>query len=123
MKKVFVVQVKEQEIMDCMIMANRNGDIVCTQGGESLAGLIKAKENGYIKDSEIAILDSTAHMLKFISFQQMYFDDSFPPDFEVRPKEELKNSPIKIRPKIDKTDYPKFIKNIAEEIAVVLNLK
>ncbi|MCP4669474.1 MAG: threonine synthase, partial [Deltaproteobacteria bacterium] len=32
---VFFVQVSEQEIMDAMIEANRNGNIACTQGGES----------------------------------------------------------------------------------------
>ena len=38
-KRVFVVQVTEQEIMDAMMIANRNGNIACTQGGETLAGL------------------------------------------------------------------------------------
>jgi len=122
-KRFFVVQVKEQEIMDCMIIANRNGNIVCTQGGESLAGLIRAKEKGYIGKSEIAILNSTAHMLKFVSFQRMYFEDRFPDEYEVRPKEELKNFPIKIRPKRDKEkDYEGFIKECAEKIAEILSL-
>src|SRR4030042_299242 len=40
-KKIFVVRVTEQEIMDSMIIANRNGNIACTQGGESMAGLKK----------------------------------------------------------------------------------
>ena len=119
----FVVQVKEQEIMDCMIRANRNGNIVCTQGGESLAGLMKAKEHGYIDRREIAILNSTAHMLKFISFQQMYFDDAFPPEFEVKPRDELKNSPVKIKADRGKGDYGFFIRDVAEKIAGILGLK
>lgn len=122
-RRFFVVQVKEQEIMDSMIIANRNGNIVCTQGGESLAGLIKAKENKYLEKSEVAILNSTAHMLKFVSFQQMYFEDSFPPEFEVKPKSELKNSPIKIRPDKKKEDYDQFIEDVAEKIANILELK
>ncbi len=122
-RRFYVVQVKEQEIMDCMITANRNGNIVCTQGGESLAGLVRAKEKGYVSDSDTVILNSTAHMLKFISFQQMYFEDSFPPEFEVRPKEELKNQPLKISPKTGKDRYSEFIKEVAEKIAHILNLK
>ncbi len=123
-KAFFVVQVKEQEIMDCMIMANRNGNIICTQGGESLAGLIRAREKGYVDKGEVAILNSTAHMLKFISFQQMYFDDSFPPEFEVMPRDELKNSPVKIRATHGKEeDYNLFIREVAKEIAEILDLK
>ena len=118
-----VVQVKEQEIMDCMITANRNGNIVCTQGGESLAGLIKAKEKGYVKKGDIAILNSTAHMLKFISFQQMYFDDSFPPEFEVSPRDELKNIPLKINAEKGEGDYNLFIRDVADKIADILDLK
>ena len=38
-----VVQVTEQAIMDATILANRHGHIVCTQGGECLAGLLKAR--------------------------------------------------------------------------------
>jgi len=122
-RKFLVVQVKEQEIMDCMITANKNGNIVCTQGGESLAGFIKAKENGYIDKTEIAILNSTAHMLKFISFQQMYFEDSFPPEFGVKPRNELRNSPIKIKADKGKGDYGFFIRDVAEKIAGILGLK
>lgn len=122
-RKFFVVQVKEQEIMDCMIRANKNGNIVCTQGGESLAGLMRAKEDGYIDKGEIAILNSTAHMLKFIPFQQMYFDDSFPREFEVSRKNELKNCPVKIKPEKDKGDYPAFIENVAKRIADILGLE
>ena len=48
-KRVFVVQVTEQEIMDSMMIANRNGNIACTQGGESMAGLSKAIAKGYVR--------------------------------------------------------------------------
>lgn len=133
-KRIFVVQVKEQEIMDCMITANRNGNIVCTQGGESLAGFMRAINQGIVGKDEIGVLDSTAHMLKFISFQEMYFEDCFPPEFEVTPKEELKNRPVLVCVK-DSGDYPetgkslsdeedlKFINETAEEIARLLKLK
>ncbi len=34
-----VVEVTEQEIMDNMLTANRHGHVICTQGGEGVAGL------------------------------------------------------------------------------------
>lgn len=88
-----VVEVTEQEIMDHMLLANRNGHIACTQGGESLAGLRRALAAGLVRREEVAIVDATAHHLKFIGFQQMYFDNSFPPEFEVKPKPEYQNHP------------------------------
>ena len=42
---------------------------------------------------ELCILDSTAHQLKFIDFQNMYFEDSFPPEFGVSPDPSLANKP------------------------------
>ena len=80
-----VVQVTEQAIMDATILANRHGHIVCTQGGECLAGLLKAREEGRAAAGEKAVLDSTAHALKFAGFQNMYFTDTFPPEYGVAP--------------------------------------
>ncbi len=88
-----VIQVTEQQIMDAMIQANRHGHIACTQGGECLAGAKRAKELGLVSTSETLVLDATAHHLKFIGFQEMYFQDSFPPEFGVTPKKELANRP------------------------------
>ncbi|MBQ7456915.1 MAG: threonine synthase [Desulfovibrio sp.] len=88
-----VVQVTEQQIMDSMLLANRHGHIACTQGGECLAGLINARTLGLVADHEHAVLDATAHSLKFADFQQMYFTDTFPEAYGVVPKEELKNKP------------------------------
>ncbi|MBW1764882.1 MAG: pyridoxal-phosphate dependent enzyme, partial [Deltaproteobacteria bacterium] len=132
--KIFIVQVTEQDIMDSMIIANRNGNIVCTQGGESLAGLKKAKTEGFILNNETCILDSTAHMLKFLTFQEMYFEDSFPPEFKIKPKNEFKNAPVLVRPENLK-NYPergrplkgeelqKYIHEMSAEIAGILGLK
>jgi len=94
-----VVQVSEQEIMDHMLLANRHGHIICTQGGESLAGLARAREQGLLEKDEFAVLDATAHHLKFIGFQQMYFEDSFPPEFGIKPRRDLINSPQLVRAK------------------------
>ncbi len=90
---VQVVEVSEQEIMDAMLMANRNGHIACTQGGECLAGIHKAVGTEKIPPSRVAILDATAHALKFAIFQEKYFSDSFEPEFEVIPRRELQNAP------------------------------
>lgn len=88
-----VLQVEEQAIIEGMLLANRHGHISCTQGGECLAGLIRAKELGLIEPSETAVLDATAHSLKFAGFQDMYFTDSFPPEFGITPKKALRNLP------------------------------
>ena len=132
--KISVVQVSEQEIMDAMIIANRNGNIACTQGGDSLAGLQKAQAAGYIRPDEVAVLDSTAHMLKFGVFQDMYFNDAFDSGFNINPKPELKNAPIPLRSE-NLTQYPTtekplagedlrcYVNEMAAEIARILGLK
>ena len=133
-RRVFVVQVKEQEIMDSMIIANRNGNIACTQGGESMAGFRKAIMEGYVRPGEVGILDSTAHMLKFSTFQEMYFHDSFDHEFNVRPRSELKNSPILVKPEglkkfpepgrpLQGEEMKQFVQEMSDEIARILNLK
>jgi threonine synthase len=133
-KRIFVVQVTEQEIMDAMIVANRNGNIACTQGGESLAGLEKALQAGYVQNGDVGVLDSTAHILKFAVFQEMYFNNSFDPGFNVRPKPELKNAPVMVKPeKIRKypepgkplqgDDMKDFIREMTFEIAKILGLE
>lgn len=133
-KRIFVVQVTEQEIMDAMITANKNGHIACTQGGESMAGFVKAKKGGFVSKGEIGVLAATAHAIKFSSFQEMYLANRFPPEFEVKPIEEFKNTPIAIRPKhlrklpqankpLKGKDLDQFIKASAEEISRILDLK
>ena len=132
-KRIFVVQVSEQEIMDAMIFANRNGNIACTQGGESLAGLQKAVELGYVQSHEVGVLDSTAHVLKFAVFQDMYFNNGFDPEFNVRPKSELRNAPVQVRPEnlsrypaqgkpLSGKDMQIFVHEMGTEIARILGL-
>jgi threonine synthase len=132
-KKISVIQVSEQEIMDAMIIANRNGNIACTQGGESLAGLQKAVQSGYVSSGEVGILDSTAHVLKFAMFQDMYFKNSFDPEFHIAPREDLTNAPTLVRPKnikrypepgkpLQDEDMERFIHEMTGEIAKILNL-
>ena len=93
-----VVQVTEQQIMDAMIVANRHGHIACTQGGECLAGLVNARALGLVGDDEHAVLDATAHALKFSGFQDMYFNDSFPEAYGVKPRAGLSNKPELLLP-------------------------
>ena len=88
-----VLQVTEQAIMDAMLLANRHGHIACTQGGECLAGLLAAKAHGLVTEKDFSVLDATAHALKFMDFQNMYFADTFPKEFGVTPKPELRNAP------------------------------
>jgi threonine synthase len=88
------VQVTEQEIIEAMLVANRHGHVVCTQGGESIVGLQKGVEMGLVSPKQRVVVDSTSHQLKFAGFQQMYFEDSFPEGYAIKPREELKNRPI-----------------------------
>lgn len=88
-----VVQVSEQRIIESMLLANRHGHIACTQGGECLAGLFKARELGLMERDELAVLDATAHALKFSGFQDMYYQKAFGPEYGISPDEQLANAP------------------------------
>jgi threonine synthase len=133
-QKAFFVQVREQDIMDCQIAANRNGHIACTHGGECLAGLLAAKDGGIIDSQDIAVLDSTAHALKFAGFQEMYFAQSFPPDYHICPRQDLINAPLYIHPAdldmvpaagkpLKGEAFQRFVARMAAEIAARLDLK
>lgn len=120
-----VVQVSEQQIMDAMIMANRHGHIVCTQGGETLAGLINARALGLVSDDEYSVLDSTAHQLKFSGFQNMYFANEFPPEYEVTPDLTLANRPELLLPESERAgrSVEDFARIGASAVAQRLQLK
>jgi len=131
---VFFTEVEEQQIMDWQLKANRHGHIACTHGGESLAGLVQARKRGWVDDTETAIIDSTAHALKFAGFQQMYFEDSFPAEFEIVPVAELKNAPTLVHPPdLDQVPAPgkplqgeafrRFVDRVSQEIAAALGLE
>ncbi len=107
--RFFVISVTENEIMEGMLTTNRHGHVVCTQGGESVAGLKKALHDKLIPSAGRFVVDSTSHQLKFASFQQLYFDDAFGPEYEITTKEELKNTPV-------------TLKGSASEIAAYLGL-
>jgi len=132
--RVFFAEVSEQDIMDWQLTANRNGHIACTHGGESLAGLMVAMQKGVVDAKETAIVDSTAHALKFAGFQDMYFQDSFPDDYAVRPNPELVNRPRYVRPQsIEKVPeagrplegeaFDRFVDAVSRQIAESLGLK
>jgi threonine synthase len=133
-QRIWVMEVAEQAIMDWELIANKNGHIACTHGGESLAGLVAAKQQGLVDGGEIGIVDSTAHALKFSGFQQMYFEGKFPPDFNITTDPELTNVPKMVRPKdlskvptpgkpLTGEDFKRFVQRISEEIAKALDLK
>lgn len=133
-ESVFVVQVTEQAIMDWTLLANRNGHIACTHGGESLAGLVAAKTLGIVDETDTAIIDSTAHALKFAGFTDMYFQDSIPPEFGISSNPSLINAPTLIYPKdlarvpapgkpLSGEAFDHFVHRVTEEIAFALQLK
>ena len=130
---IFFSEVEEQDIMDWQLTANRNGHIACTQGGETLAGLVEGKGRGIVDKNEIVVLNATAHALKFAGFQAMYFEDGFPSEFEINPKEALKNAPRLIQPEdldavptaerpLEGKDFDRFVQRTAEAIAEALSL-
>jgi threonine synthase len=132
--KVFMVEVAEQAIMDWQLQANQNGHIACTHGGESLAGLLAAKQQGLLEKDDIAVLDSTAHALKFSVFQEMYFENKFPVEYEIKPVKDFANAPQFICPgDLEERPAPgkplqgealkRFVERESEEIARILDLK
>jgi len=91
------VAVTEQEIIEGMLQANRCGHVVCTQGGESIVGLKAALNRGLINNTATVVVDSTSHQLKFMNFQQMYFENQYPPEYEIAPRSELQNQPVALK--------------------------
>ena len=120
--------------MDCQLIANRNGHIACTQGGECLAGLLRARQEGIVSEGEVVVLDATAHALKFAGFQESYFADNLDTAYEIVPKDELRNSPILVEPPgvkrmpapgrpLPENEFRTFVEATAKEIARKLRLK
>ncbi|MCK4767925.1 MAG: threonine synthase [Desulfobacula sp.] len=131
---VFFVQVTEQSIMDWQLAANKNGHIACTQGGECLAGLVKAFKQNIVTNKDTAILDATAHAIKFSEFQDLYFKSEMPEDYQVDPDPGNINLPSLILPdnsdivpsqtkRLKEKDFQNFVKDISNKIAERLNLK
>jgi threonine synthase len=129
-----VIEVSEQEIMDAMLLANRNGHISCTQGGECLAGIRRAVEEQRIDSGSVAVLDATAHALKFAVFQEKYFSDSFEPEYGVIPRKELQNQPRLVDlpegmsapsqgARLTPDEFQNFLEFSGKEIAGFLGLK
>lgn len=133
-QNVFFVQVTEQSIMDWELLANRNGHIACTHGGESLAGLVEGLKRGVVEKNDVAVIDSTAHAIKFSGFQKMYFENQFPAQYKVTPRADFCNSPVYICPddlvKIPAPGKPlygkdveMFVKRVSEDVAEKLDLQ
>jgi threonine synthase len=119
-----VLQVSEQAIMDSMLLANRHGHIACTQGGECLAGLLAAKAYALVSITDFCVLDATAHALKFVDFQNMYFNNAFPPEFGVTPNPALINKPELLLTPTERAGMSEqtFILETATKMAHRLNL-
>jgi threonine synthase len=120
-----VMQVTEQAIMDGMLEANRHGHIACTQGGECLAGLRAALAHALIRPGEHAVLDATAHAMKFTDFQNMYFAGTLPEEYGVRPNPALCNRPELLLAPERKNALPEgeFIRQAAHAAAERLGLR
>ncbi|MDR1164517.1 MAG: pyridoxal-phosphate dependent enzyme [Deltaproteobacteria bacterium] len=126
------IQVTEEEIMEATLQANRRGLTVCTQGGESLAGFKAYTREGKLAPGEVGVLDSTAHALKFMEFQNAYFASKLKEDYGVTSKEEYINAPRSLESlgtKIPSAQSPlnpeeraRYAKAAARRIAATLGL-
>ena len=132
-QRVFFVQVTEQAIMDWQLRANQSGHIACTHGGECLAGLHAAVKQNLVGSGETAVLDATAHAMKFSGFQELYFENRLPTDFEITPDANLINAPVYMHPKglekvpapgkpLEDDDLQTFVQTMADAIATDLDL-
>lgn len=119
-----VLRVTEQEIIDAMLQANRHGHIACTQGGECLAALKVAVDKGLIGASQHAVLDSTAHMLKFSDFQDKYFNNTLDSAYGIMPDQALCNKPQRLLADVERDgmSIEEFAQKGAGAVAEVLNL-
>ena len=119
-----MVQVTEQAIMDATLEADRHGHVACTQGGECLAGLLAAREKGLVGRDELAVLDSTAHSLKFSGFTRLYADNAFPPEYGITPQPGLSNKPENVLSAARKAalEPAEFTRTAAEAVALRLGL-
>ena len=133
-QNVFFIEVTEQSIMDWELLANRNGHIACTHGGESLAGLVEARKQKIIGEKDVAVVDSTAHAIKFSGFQEKYFEKKFEAEFNISPNPALINAPFYVRPKgltkvpspgkpLEGEDFDAFVKQTSRDIAKRLGLE
>ncbi len=119
-----VLQVTEQAIMDGMLEVNRHGHIACTQGGECFAGMLAAKEQNLVTEADYCVLDATAHALKFMDFQHMYFSNTLAPEFGITPDKNLTNAPeLLLTAEARKSlSEEEFIRVVVEKMAQRLQL-
>jgi threonine synthase len=119
-----VLRVTEQAIMDATVLANRHGHIVCTQGGECLAGLLEARRLNLIRPDSLSILNSTAHILKFANFQEQYFSDSLGAAYGIKARSEYVNAPQLLFTRDERDSMGNdFIMRAAEAVAQRLDLR
>jgi threonine synthase len=132
-RNVFVVQVKEQQIMDWQLTANQNGHITCTQGGECLAGMVQAKALNLVDEDETVILDATAHAIKFSGFQDLYFKGELTNGYGISSDSRFINLPDFVSPDnpelipsqetpLGSSQVQEFVKDVSKKIATRLGL-
>ena len=85
---------------------------------------LKAIEEDLIDGGRV-VLNATAHSMKFSGFQDMYFSNSFPPEYGVIPDRKLMNSPLLLLDPAEREglDRDSYAQKVAEAMATKLQLQ
>ena len=86
-----VEQATEDELANACALADRTGLYTCPHTGVALTALIKLVKRGLIKSSDMVVVISTAHGLKFSEFKTRYHEGKLP---EVTPR--YANLPVEL---------------------------
>ncbi|HGY11647.1 MAG TPA: threonine synthase, partial [Desulfobacterales bacterium] len=101
---------------------------------ECLAGLVQAVKQNIVTKKETAILDATAHAIKFSEFQDLYFKSKLPKEYKIDSDPNNINLPALILPdnsdivpsqtnRLKEKEFQLFVNDISHKIAERLNLK
>ncbi len=90
-----VMDATEQELADAAALGDSTGMFNCPHTGVALAALTKLVKAGKIDKSELVVVISTAHGLKFTEFKVAYHEGKL--DFPSR----YSNRPVEVRASVD----------------------
>ncbi len=95
--------------------------------------MAQAKAKGIVTPDETAILDATAHAIKFSGFQDLYFKKEIPETYGIQSDDAFINLPDLISPddpnlipsqekRLGESDFTRFVDDVSGKIAKQLDL-